>query len=508
MHYLLGVDLGTSGTKTVIYNIDGQAVASETIEYPMYQPQNGWAEQDPHDWRDAALKTIKAVIEKSGVSPADIKGLGISGQMHGLVMLDKDGEVIRNSIIWCDGRTGEECKEITEKVGKEKLIAITANPALTGFTAGKILWVRKHEPENYAKCRHILLPKDYVRFELTGDYATEVSDASGMNLMDIPKRKWSSEILNILEIDESWLGKMYESADVTGHISKKIADITGLKEGTPVVGGAGDNAAAAIGTGAVSAGKAFTTIGTSGVIFAHSDTVTIDPGGRVHTFCSAVPGAWTVMSCTLAAGLSYRWLRDTVCTEEINEAAKKGIDPYILMNELAEKSPIGSNKLIFLPYLMGERSPLLDEKARGAFIGLSAIHQRGDLIRAVLEGVSFSQRACLDVLREMGVAPNEMMGCGGGAKSPLWRQMLADVYGCNVKTASVANEGPALGVAILAGVGSGEYSSVTEACKKIVIPDSNCIPNSENTSKYEDFYKIYLGLYPVLKDSFAELAKL
>ena len=411
--YLLGIDLGTSGTKTVLFRSDGTAMAAHTVEYPLYQPQNGWAEQEPSDWWRAVRETVQAVLHKSGVAAADIAGVGISGQMHGLVMLDERGEVLHRSILWCDGRTGEECREITETVGAEKLIAITANPALAGFTAGKILWVRKHLPEVYKACRHILLPKDYIRYCLTGQFATEVSDASGMNLLDVPRRQWSDEILNKLDIDPALLGRMYESVDVTGTVTAEAAALTGLAEGTPVVGGAGDNAAAAVGTGTVRYGKAFTTLGTSGVVFAHADSVSIDPAGRVHTFCSAVPGKWAVMSCTLAAGQSLRWLRDTCCAGEVAEAAKQGVDPYELMTALAEKTPIGADGLLFLPYLMGERSPLLDEKARGAFIGLSGGHGRGHLIRAVLEGVTYSQRQCVDVLRGMNVPTEEMMACGG-----------------------------------------------------------------------------------------------
>ncbi|MEG1985165.1 MAG: xylulokinase [Oscillospiraceae bacterium] len=508
MEYLLGIDVGTSGTKTVLFDKNGSAVASNTVEYPMLQPQNGWAEQKPDDWWNAVCRTTSEVVRGSGVNPSDIRGVGISGQMHGLVMLDENGEVIRNSIIWCDGRTAEECEEITETVGRDRLLAITANPALTGFTAGKILWVRKHEPQNYARCRHILLPKDYIRYKLTGEFATEVSDASGMNLLDVPNRCWSDEILNALDIDKKLLGKMYESCEITGYVTQSASGLCALAAGTPVVGGAGDNAAAAIGTGVVSSGKAFTTLGTSGVVFAHSDKVTIDPKGRVHTFCSAVPKAWTVMSCTLAAGLSLRWFRDTFCEKEIADGAKEDVDPYVLMDKLAAESPIGANRLLFLPYLMGERSPILDEKARGAFIGLSAMHQKGDLIRSVMEGVAFSQRSCLDVFEEMDIAPNEMMACGGGARSAFWRKILADVYGCTVKTVSSTKEGPALGVAILAGVGTGVYSSVQQACELIVRADSNEIPDKQNTEKYEEYYEIYKELYPSLKLQYAKLAKI
>ena len=381
MNYLIGIDLGTSATKTVLFDQECNVVASATVEYPMYQPENGWAEQDPADWKNAGLATIKEVLEKSGVSGEDVKGIGLSGQMHGLVMLDENNEVIRPSIIWCDQRTGAECEEITRKVGKERLIEITANPALTGFTASKILWVRNHEPENYARCRHILLPKDYLRFVLTGVYATEVSDASGMQLLDVPNRCWSDEVLEKLDIDKSLLAKVYESPEVTGTILPEIAQMTGLSTSTVVVGGAGDNAAAAVGTGVVEDGKAFATIGTSGVVFAHSDQIAIDPKGRVHTFCCAVPGCWHVMGVTQAAGLSLKWFRDNFCHNYMEKAEKEGVDPYYLMDKDAEAVPAGSRRLFYLPYLMGERTPHLNPDCRGVFFGLNAIHGQPEMIR-------------------------------------------------------------------------------------------------------------------------------
>jgi len=506
MKYLLGIDLGTSGTKTVIFTQEGKPVASATEEYPLHQPQNGWAEQHPEDWWKAAQNTVSRVLEASDIDPGDIAGIGISGQMHGLVMLDKDGNVLRPAILWCDGRTTEECKEITEIIGKKRLIEISANPALPGFTAGKILWVRKHEPEIWEKCAQIMLPKDYIRYKLTGVYATEVSDASGTNLLDVANRCWSDEILEKLNIDKSILPKVYESADVTGYVTYEAAKATGLKAGTLVVGGAGDNAAAAVGTGVVKEGRAFISIGTSGVIFAHSDKVTIDPEGRVHTFCAAVPNAWTVMSCTLAAGLSLKWFRDNFCDAEIQKAKELNVDPYYLMDKEAEKVPIGANRLIYLPYLMGERSPILDSNSRGVFFGLSAIHGKYDMLRAVMEGVIYSQRHCLDVLHEMNVYPEEMFATGGGGSSPLWRQMIADNFGFPVKT-STNKEGPVLGVALLAGVGAGLYKSVEEACETAIKTNPPQQPVAENSEKYNKVYAIYKGLYGQLKQSFAELAE-
>lgn len=505
MQYLIGIDIGTSATKTVLFDEDCRVIASASEEYPLYQPQNGWAEQHPEDWKHAVLATLTTVLKKSGVQGSDVKGIGLSGQMHGLVMLDENNEVIRPAIIWCDQRTGKECDEIYERVGRERLIQITANPALTGFTASKILWVRNNEPENYARCKHILLPKDYIRFVLTGDFATDVSDASGMQLLDVPKRQWSEEILQKLDIDPALLAKVYESPEITGEVLPEVAAQTGLAAGTPVVGGAADNAAAAVGTGIVTDGRAFTTIGTSGVVYAHTSKVSIDPKGRVHTFCCAVPGCWLVLGCTLAAGLSLSWFRDNFCQNEVGTAKGMGVGAYYLMDQEAKNVPIGANRLLYLPYLMGERSPLLDPDARGAFIGLSGIHTKRDMLRAVMEGVTYSLRDCYEVLKEMGVHIDEMMACGGGGTSPLWRQMLADVYNCQVNT--VQSEGPALGVAILAGVGAGLFPSVPEACARFLGKDKTCEPIAENVPQYEHFYKIYSKLYGDLKDSFHLLAE-
>ena len=504
--YLLGIDLGTSGTKTVLFRQDGTAVASSTVEYPLSQPENGWAEQAPEDWWNAAVQTIGAVLKKSGVSPDAIAALGISGQMHGLVMLDEAGEVLRPCIIWADQRTGKECEEITEIIGAKRMIEITANPALTGFTAGKIRWVQKHQPEIYAKCRHILLPKDYLRYKLTGDFATEVSDASGMQLLDVPNRCWSDEVLQKLGIDKSYLGKVYESPEVTGPISALASKITGLSEKTLVVGGAGDNAAAAVGTGVVADGRAFTTIGTSGVVFAHTDKLAIDPQGRVHTFCCAVPGAWHVMAVVQSAGLSLKWFRDNFCTSEMETASLMGVDPYQLMDMEVTKAPIGANRLYYLPYLMGERTPHLDPDCRGVFFGLSAMHTKLDLMRAVYEGVAFALNDGLNVLAGMGVKPAQMLATGGGGRSAVWRQMLADVFDCKVVTTN-SKEGPALGVAILAGVGAGLYPSVREACDSMIHTGGEQLPIAENVPVYAKNYAQYSALYPDMKNAFKRLAK-
>lgn len=507
MNYLIGIDVGTSATKTVLFNEEGTVITSASAGYPLYQPENGWAEQRPEDWRDAVLKTLGQVVECSGVKADSIKGIGISGQMHGLVMLDEEGEVIRPSIIWCDQRTGAEVEDMLRLMPRERWIEVTANPPLTGWTAAKILWVRKHEPESYRRCRHILLPKDYIRYILTGEYATEVSDASGMQLLDVPGRCWSDEVLKVLEIDKSLLGTVYESCEVTGNLLPEIALETGLSSMTRVVGGAGDNAAAAVGTGIVRDGTAFTTIGTSGVVFAHSSKVCVDPEGRVHTCCCAVPGAWHMMGVTQAAGLSLKWFLDQFGTDLAAEAECQGRDIYDLVDETIEGVKPGSDRLIYLPYLMGERTPHLDPDCRGVFFGLSAIHTKNHLLRAVMEGVSYSLADCNGILREMGVEITEMMACGGGGKSPVWRQMLADLYECTVKTVR-QEEGPALGAAILAGVGCGIYESVEKACDRLLNINSSAEPEEEISRIYDKYHKLYQKLYRRMREEFKELAEL
>lgn len=501
MKYLLGIDIGTSGTKTVLFDRGGNPISSSTAEYPLYQPEIGWAEQDPQDWWNAVCITINQVIKDSNINPESISGIGLSGQMHGLVMLDGDGNVLRKSIIWCDQRTAKECVEITEKVGEKRLIDITANPALTGFTASKILWVRNNEPEIYEKCRKILLPKDYIRYMLTGEFATEVSDASGMQLLDIKNRCWSKEVLNALDIPIEYLGDVHESIVVSGKVHKKAAEVTGLKEDTPVVGGAGDQAAGAIGNGIIKSGQISSTIGTSGVVFAHLDEPIIDEKGRVHTFCHAVPGAWHMMGVTQGAGLSLKWFRDNFCTNEIEVAKGMGIDPYVLMTKEAEKVPAGSRGVIYLPYLMGERTPHLNPKAKGVFFGLSAAHTKNEMLRAVIEGVSYSLLDCMEIIKDTGMNPTNVMVSGGGGKSELWRQILADMFNCKVST-NKSSEGPALGVALLAGVGTGVYKDIDEACSIAISENSVQFPKEENSLVYKRYYEIYKKIYDDLKGTF------
>lgn len=504
MAYLLGIDIGTSGTKSVLFDEGGNAVASSTVEYPLYQPEIGWAEQQPEDWWNAVCISIKAVLAKSRIKAENIRGIGLSGQMHGLVMLGADDRVLRKSIIWCDQRTDRECEEITQRVGAERLVEITANPALTGFTASKLLWVRNHEPEVYGKCKRILLPKDYIRYMLTGEFATEVSDASGMQLLDISKRAWSEEVLSRLEIPIEWLGKVYESVEISGRISKKAALETGLAGNTPVAGGGGDQAAGAVGNGIIKEGLVSSTIGTSGVVFAHLDKPVIDKLGRVHTFCHAVPGAWHVMGVTQGAGLSLKWFRDNFCESEIEVAKYMEVDPYVLMDEQAGKVAAGSKGIIYLPYLMGERTPHLDPKARGVFFGLSASHTRRDMLRGVMEGVSYSLLDCLDIIKDMGIVPESVMVSGGGGKSPLWRQIQADMFNCPV-TVNKSSEGPALGAALIAGVGAGVYKDLEEACRAAIAVKTTQYPNAPDAAVYKKYHNVYRKLYKDIKESFKML---
>ena len=450
MDYLIGIDIGTSGTKSILITPDGRVVASETAEYPLYQPENGWAEQDPADWWKAVCSTLRKLAPLA--ADGRIAGIGLSGQMHSMVLLDEDNRIIRPAILWCDQRTGAQCRTIEQAVGRERLVSITGNPALPGFTASKLMWVKEREPENYKRICHVLLAKDYIRYMLTGEFATEVSDASGMQLLDVPGRCWSEEVCAKLDVPMSWLAKVYESPDVTGYVTGDAATLTGLPAGIPVAGGGGDNACAAVGTGVCTPGKAFTSIGTSGVVFAPTDRPVIDPEGRVHSFCAAVPGTWHLMGVTQAAGLSLNWFRANLAPNM----------EYAQIDTACGEIPVGSDKLIYLPYLMGERSPILDSDARGVFFGLSARHTAVHMARSVMEGVSFSLYSCLELLAGMQVEVNDMILCGGGSKSVFWRQMLCDVFAMPVRT--VGGEGAALGAAILGGCAGGVYQSIEDGC--------------------------------------------
>ncbi|OGF49867.1 MAG: xylulokinase [Candidatus Firestonebacteria bacterium RIFOXYA2_FULL_40_8] len=501
----MGIDIGTSGTKVILIDIKGKVIATDLQEYPLYTPKPGWAEQNPDDWWNAAVKGIKNVVK--GVKTSEIAAIGLSGQMHGLVALDRNNKILRPAILWCDQRTVKQCDYITKKIGAERLKKLVYNPALTGFTAGKILWMRDNEPALYKKINKVLLPKDYIRFKLTGIFATEVSDASGMLLLDVKNRKWSETLLKELKIKSSILGECFESEKISGYVNSEAAKLTGLAYNTPVGGGGGDQSASAIGCGIVETGIISVTIGTSGVVFAFSDKIKLDKQGRIHTFCHAVNGKWHTMGVMLSAGGSLKWFKDNLCKEEIALAAKKKVDPYDIILKDLDKIPPGSDGLIFLPYLSGERSPYADPYARGVFLGLGLAHTKKHMAKAVLEGVTFGLRDTVEIMRALKIPIKEIRVTGGGARSKLWLQMLADIFGQEVVTVNVT-EGGALGVALLAGVGAGIYPDISAVCKKIITTKKGAKPNKKNVKIYNRYYKLYEKTYVNLRDEFKELAGL
>lgn len=493
MPYLLGIDVGTGGTRALIIDHAGTVIASATAEHePFASPRTGWAEQHPDDWWRAACEAIPRALSAAGLTGPDVAAIGLSGQMHGSTLLDGDGAVVRPALLWCDQRTQAECDRITDLVGAARLIEWTCNPALTGFTAPKLLWVRDHEPDAWRRVRHVLLPKDYVRYRLTGRLATDVADASGTLLFDVARRRWSEEMLHALDLDAALLPEAFEGPQVTGAVSPEAAALTGLTAGTPVVAGGGDQAAGAVGMGIVRPGAVSATIGTSGVVFAATDRPALDPKGRVHTFCHAVPGRWHVMGVTQAAGLSLRWFRD-----RFGAGPDDGRDPYARLTDEAANVPAGSDGVLWAPYLMGERTPHLDPDARAALVGLSAAHHRGHIIRAMLEGVTFSLQDSFTILREMDVPVSGIRLGGGGARSPLWRQIQADVYGQPVQTVA-AEEGAAYGAALLAGVGAAIWSDVDTACDRVVRVTSE-VPPSADRDVLATQYRAYRALYPALR---------
>jgi len=505
MALYIGVDIGTSGTKSLIMNEQGEILAEATSEYPVLMPKPLWTEQDPEEWWQAVKKTIKAVVKASKAKKSDVKAIGLSGQMHGSVFLNRQGKVIRPALLWNDQRTAAECDEITKRAGgREALIRMVANPALTGFTAPKLLWLRNHEPKNYAALAHLLLPKDDVRRRLTGEFATDASDASGMLLLDVKNRTWSNELLSKLEIDPSILATVYESEQVTGTLLSEVAVELGLSTECKVVGGAGDCAAGAVGNGIVKQGILTASLGTSGVMFCHSDEPQYDTQGRLHTFCHAVHGKWHMMGVTLSAAGSLQWFVNQLCVELAN---KKGVDPYKVINEEAAKVAAGSEGLFFLPYLAGERTPHADPNARGCFIGLTNKHSRGHMARSVMEGVAFSLRESLAILEELQVPVKEIRVSGGGVKSTLWKQILADVFGqkaCSIN----AEQGPAYGVALLAAVGDGAYKNIEEACKATIHVVEKIPPQKASQKKYNAAFPVYQQLYTSLKKNFVDIGML
>lgn len=497
--YFLGIDVGTGGSRAVIIDGNGRITASETVEHePFASPEIGWAEQSPEDWWRASSAAIRACLKNENIEAEEISAVGFSGQMHGATLLDENDNVLRPALIWCDQRTEKQCQEITEKIGAQKLIELVSNPAITGFTLPKLLWVRDNEPEIWAKVRTVLLPKDYVRFRLSGDKASDVADSSGTLLFDVRNRKWSDEMLEVFELERGLFPKVYESIEITGTVSEKGAAETGLKAGTPLVAGAGDNAAGAIGMGIVEKGTASATIGTSGVVFVVTENPVLDAKGRIHTLCHAIPNRWHNTGVTQGAGLSLKWFRENFGENSSYDDLANG----------AEKIASGSDGAIWLPYLMGERTPHLDAHARAAFLGLTASHTKAHLVRAVMEGVAMSLRDSFEIFREMSVPIQMIRLGGGGAKSALWRQIQADVYGQSVETIE-AEEGAAFGAAILAGVGIGAWSSVDEACRK-TIKTARKIEPDENSSailnrNYEAYKLLYSALRPAMKIITGEL---
>ncbi len=502
MAYLLGIDVSTTGNKALLVSTDpaqaGQVVGVAVTENPISTPRPLWSEQDPHDWWDGVQDAIRQVLAKTGVSGKQVAAIGLTGQMHGLVLLDERGDVLRPAILWNDQRTGPQCTWITEKVGMDNLLAWTGSPALTGFTAPKVLWVRENEPQIYARAAHILLPKDYVRLKLTGEYATDMAGASGMSLLNLEKRDWSREMLDALDIPREWLPPTHEGPEITGTVSPEAAAATGLATGTPVVGGGGDQAAGAVGVGAVRAGVVGLVLGTSGVVFAPTDSPLIEEHGRLQAHCHAVPGRWHLMGVMLSAAGSLRWYRDTI-------APGTSYDDLLLP---AADEPIGSEGLVFLPYLTGERAPYPDPNARGAFVGLTVRHTIPHMTRSVLEGVAFGLRDSMELIKDAGLGQIEQVRVsGGGAQSALWRQILADVLDTELVTVNTT-EGAAYGAALLAGVGVGTWATVEAACDDTIRVLERVEPGPERVERYEAFYDVYAGLYSSLREAFRQLTSL
>lgn len=492
--YLLGIDVGTGGTRAVIIDAKGKVIASATGEHEAFaSPQIGWAEQDPEDWWRACGQAVRQALASAGLDGDHIASVGFSGQMHGAVMLDARDAVVRPALIWCDVRTEKQCRELAAKIGAERLIQLTCNPALPNFTLTKFLWVRENEPENWNRVRSVMLPKDYVRFRMTGERAIDVADASGTLLLDVSNRRWSEKVIQAAEIDSAMLPRLYESQEVCGKVTAAGAAATGLKAGTPVVAGAGDQAAGATGMGIVAPGAVSATIGTSGVVFAATGSPALDSQGRLHTFCHAVPGRWHVMGVTQAAGLSLRWFRD-----RFGAGADDGRDPYERLTAEAAEAPAGSDGLLWAPYLMGERTPHLDPNARGALIGLTASHTRGHVVRAILEGVAFSLKDTFTLFEEMGVPVTRVRLGGGGARSALWRQIQAGVYGREVEIVE-AEEGAAYGAAILAGVGAGWWKTVDAACDEVIRVARTVTPDPGAVELLAARYQAYRRIYPALR---------
>jgi xylulokinase len=506
--YLMGIDVGTTGVKTILITADGKLAAEANNGYQVQSPQTNWFEQDPEDWWNTTVLSIKQMFKESGADGTQVSGIGLSGMYHGSVLLGKDHKVLRPCILWNDQRTGKQSDYIIEKVGTEKLMEIAATPGAPYFTACKLLWVRDNEPEIYEKVFKLMLPKDYVRFRLTGEFATDVSDASGTLFLNIKQRKWSKEMPGLLDVDPSILPEVYESQETSGEVSKTAAEATGLKAGIPVAGGAGDQASAALGIGVVEEGIVSYSIGTSGVIYAASEKLRKDSDGRTNTFCHSVPGQWCLLSCINAAAGSYQWLQDNFADWERQEAKEKGKNVYEILEEKASTVPVGSDKLFFLPYLAGERHPHTDANARGVFLGLHMGHTKSHAIRAVLEGVAYSFRDCLEVIKGLGTNIREIRATGGGAQSTLWLNIMVNVNGEPIVTMDADQGGAAFGAAILGSIGARVFNNLKEACTKLVKTRAPFEPDTEEKTLYNKYFKFFRSLYPLLKDSYKQLSDL
>lgn len=488
---LLGLDIGTSAVKAVLLEAKGDVLGSVSVDYPLSSPQPGWSEQNPEDMWEAAVKACRTVIKKHSVLPESILAVGLSGQMHSAIFLDQNQKVIRPAILWNDIRTGDQCRLIERTLGADLLRLEVCNPVLEGFTLPKVLWLKEHEPDNYARLHSLVLPKDYIRLRLTGNLHMEISDAAGTLMMNVRQGKWSKPVLEALQIDEAILPPIVQSAEITGTISSAVAGLTGLHQGTPVVGGGADNACGAIGSGVVSPGRGMVSIGTSGVILAHLAQPKLVAEGTVHMFNSCLPGEFYMMGVMLSAGHSLNWLRNLL-------ASGQGFAEF---TDQAAPVPPGSRGLLFLPYLTGERTPHGDANARGSFVGLSSTHGAPELVRAVLEGVAFGFRDSVELLRQAGWNGTALRALGGGARSTLWKQIIAGATGLTLEEINI-DEGPALGAAILAGVGAGVYDNAAEAADSIIRVESSVEPNPAWQQAYDEMYQIYRGLYPALKPSF------
>jgi len=508
MAYYLGIDVGTSGTKALVMDARGRVLSTATGTHGISAPRPGWSEQNPDDWWASTVHAVRAAVMKAKIDARQVAGIGLSGQMHGLVITDGAGRPLRPSIIWNDQRTGPQAKEIEDAVGgKRKLIDLVGNVAMTSFTLTKLLWVRRHEPRVYEKIKHMLLPKDYVRLCLTGEYMGEVSDMSGTLILDQKTRNWSDRIISIFQLDRDILPPVVESHQVAGRLTSSAAEALGLAEGVPVVGGGGDQPAGAVGNGVVDDALTSATMGTSGVVFTHSRKYKTDPDGRVQTFCSSVAGEWCMFGCVMAAGGSFQWFRNTLGAAEVAAARKKKVDPYELLTQQAAAAPAGCEGVFWLPYLTGERTPHADPLARACWIGIHSRTTRNELVRSVMEGATFAMNDAVQLLRRQGLDIRQIRLSGGGARSAFWRQLQADIYGVNCATIN-AEEGPAYGVALLAAVGTGRFKDIREACKAAIKITRTIRPNARARKLYADYYAQYRRLYPALKGEFPRIAAL